>query len=330
MPGNKWTVEQLHGETSYWRACILLTAARLDLFEFIDARQKTAADFAAHYGGDPAGWEVYLNALCGMGLLRQRWRTYRNTAFSARHLDDIAAVRLWRRYDGLRQWSSLASALTSGKRPDQQVPFTTNRRQARELLNSLDLDARMIAPYLLKKLPLKRSRTLLDVGGGLGTYAVAFCRAYPDLEATVVEHPKVAPLLRRAVRKTDMAQKIRVIAADIEREPLPRGFDVALLSNVLHAHGPRENQSLLRKLHRSLNPSGRLIVRDVFMRRDRTVPQWGALFSVLLFLLSPRGRCYSLDEILRWLRAAGFAREKGPFRSSPLPFDPDSVLVARA
>src|SRR5918999_970594 len=156
MPGNKWSVEQLHGETSYWRACILLTAARLDLFEFIDARQKTAADFAAHYGGDPTGWEVYLNALCAMGLLRQRRRTYRNTAFSARHLDDIAAVRLWRRYDGLRQWSSLASALTSGKRPDQQVPFTTNRRQARELLNSLDLDARMIAPYLLKKLPLKR------------------------------------------------------------------------------------------------------------------------------------------------------------------------------
>jgi hypothetical protein len=87
---------------------------------------------------------------------------------------------------------------------------------------------------------------------------------------------------------------------------------------------------LLRKLHRSLNPRGRLIVRDVFMRRDQTAPQWGALFSVLLFLHSPRGRCYSLDEILRWLRAAGFAREKGPFRSSPLPFDPDSVLVARA
>jgi hypothetical protein len=72
-----------------------------------------------------------------------------------------------------------------------------------------------------------------------------------------------------------------------------------------------------------------VIVRDVFMRRDQTAPQWGALFSVLLFLHSPRGRCYSLDEILCWLR--GWVRgEKGPFRSSPLPFDPDSVLVARA
>ena len=330
MPGNKWTVEQLRADVSYWRACILLTAARLDLFEFIGARDKTPAGFAAHYGGATAGWETYLNALCAMGLLRERRRTYRNTVFSARHMDHNAALRLRPAYDGLRQWSSLASALTSGKRPEDQIPFTSNRRQARQLLNSLDLDARAIAPYLLKKLPLKRSRTLLDVGGGLGTYAIAFCRGYPDRTATVVEHPNVAPLVQRAIGKTDMAQRVLVVGADIEREPLPRGFDVALLSNVLHAHGARENQSLLRRVHRSLNPRGRLIVRDVFMRRDRTAPQWGALFSVLLFLQSPRGRCYSLDEILRWLRAAGFAREKGPFCSSPLPFDPDSVLVARA
>jgi hypothetical protein len=49
-----------------------------------------------------------------------------------------------------------------------------------------------------------------------------------------------------------------------------------------------------------------------------------------MFLHSPRGRCYSLDEILRWLREAGFSREKGPFRSNPLPFDTDFGLVANA
>jgi hypothetical protein len=41
-----------------------------------------------------------------------------------------------------------------------------------------------------------------------------------------------------------------------------------------------------------------------------------------------QGRCYALDEIVGWLRQAGFSRIKGPFRSSPLPFDPDSILIA--
>ena len=330
MPGKRWTVEQLQSESCYWRSCILLTAAHLDLFDFVGTHGKTSAALAVHYGGDPSGWEIFLNALCAMGLLRERRRTYRNSAFAAGYLRHDAAVRLWPGYDGLSRWSSLASALTSKKRPERQIPFSSDRNQARRLLDSLDLDAREIAPYLAKKLSLKQSRFLLDVGGGLGTYAIAFCRRYPDLEATVVEHPKIAPLARRAIRKADMAQRIRVVGIDIMRQPLPRGFDTALVSNVLHAHGARENRSLLRKLRRSLGPQGRLIVRDVFMRGDRTTPQWGALFSVLLFLHSPRGRCYALGEILRWLREAGFKREKGPFRSSRLSFDPDSILVARA
>lgn len=330
MPLRRWTVEQLHGESCYWRSCILLTAARLDLFEFIGATGKTPRALAAHFGGNPAGWEIFLNALCGMGLLRERRKRYLNTAFAARHLNHRAAVRLWPNYDALRKWSGLASALTSGKRPELQIPFLSNSKQAKQLLDSLDLDAREIAPYLLKRVPLKKSGGLLDVGGGLGAYSVAFCRRYPNLEATVVEHPKVVPLARRAVREAGMAQRIRVLGVDIVRQPLPQGFDIVLLSNVLHAHGADENGSLLRKIHQSLRPQGRLILRDVLMRGDGTAPEWGTLFSVLLFLHSPRGRCYSIDDILGWLRAAGFSRVKGPFRSSPLSFDPDSILIAGA
>jgi hypothetical protein len=37
---------------------------------------------------------------------------------------------------------------------------------------------------------------------------------------------------------------------------------------------------------------------------------------VLLFLQTPEGRCYGLDEIRAWLRQAGFSRISGPFRSS--------------
>jgi hypothetical protein len=70
------------------------------------------------------------------------------------------------------------------------------------------------------------------------------------------------------------------------------------------------------------------MVRDVLMNRAGTNPDWGALFSVALFLHTPNGRCYALDEVRGWLRAAGFSRIKGPFRSSPLAFDPDSVLIA--
>ena len=328
MPGKQWSLERLRTESSYWHSTILLTAAHLDLFAWIGNRERKARAFAAHFGGNWAAWEIFLNALCGMGLLRKRRGNYTNTRFAARHLNHGAAAWLLPSYDGLRKWTSLAPALIAGKRPIIHIPFSSDRRQAKRLLDSLDVDAKEIAPYLIDTLPLKDSRSLLDVGAGLGTYSLAFCRCYPRLQATIVEQPKIVPLARRAIREAGMAQRIRVVGLDVVRQPLPQGFDTVFASNILHSQGVDENRSLLLKFRNCLEPKGQLILRDVFMSRDRTAPAWGALFSVLLLLHTPAGRCYALDEILGWLREAGFSRVRGPFRSSLLSFDPDSVLVA--
>src|SRR5919106_1937762 len=138
----------------------------------------------------------------------------------------------------------------------------------------------------------------------------------------------VLPLPRHAVRNAQMRTRAQVIALDIVRDPLPRGFDLVLISNVLHGQGVRENRALLRSAYRGLNQGGRMILRDVLMGRARRGPEWGALFSVALFLHTPNGRCYALDEVRGWLRQAGFSGIQGPLRSSPLSFDPDSILIA--
>jgi SAM-dependent methyltransferase len=329
MASKQWTPEKLRSESSYWRSSLLITAAQLDLFGWLGKLERSPAAVAAHFGGNAQAWEMFLNALCGMGLLRKRAEKFSNTAFASRYLGCAEATVLLPNYDAWDVWGGLASSLTTGKRPKTQKPFVSDRGKAERLLRSLHLHAQQIAPYLIEKLPLTGCRTLLDVGGGLGTFAAAFCRHYPRLRATLVEHPNILPLARRALRDSGMARRVRVIGTDFLREALPRGFDTVFVSNVLHAHGVVENRSLLTQLHRCLNPGGHLILRDVFMGRDRTAPEWGALFSVSLLLHTPRGRCYALDEILQWLRQAGFTRIKGPFRSSPLPFDPDSILIAR-
>ena len=328
MPANAWNIRRLRSESSYWRSAILVTAAELDVFGWIGKQKKGPTSLAAHFGGNAAGWQIFLNALCGMGLLQKRSDKYVNSAFADRCLSRGGTTSLLPAYDAWNIWGGLASALRAGKRPAMQKPFVSNRDEAERLLHSLDVDAREIAAYLIEKLPLGRSRTLLDVGGGLGTFSVAFCRHYPNLQTTLIEHPRIVPLVRRAVAKAGMSKRVRIVGADFSRDTLPQGFDIVFVSNVLHAHGVAENYTLLHKLRRCLNPHGQLIVRDVFMNPQRTAPEWATLFSVLLLLHTPQGRCYALDEIRRWLRRAGFSRIRGPFRSSPLSFDPDSILIA--
>jgi precorrin-6B methylase 2 len=328
MRSREWNADRLRSDSSYWRACILIAAAHLDLFHWIGQRKKSAGAFAAHFGGRAAGWEIFLNALCGMGLLRKRLDEYANGTFAARCLTRGGAASLLPAYDAWNTWGGLATALITGKRPAVQKPFVSDRFKTERLLRSLAIDAREIAPHLIKQLPLRHAGELLDVGAGLGAFSLAFCRHYPRLRATIVEHPRVLPLARRAVAKAGMERRVQLVGADFGRDALPKGFDTVLLSNVLHAHSVSENHALLRKLRHCLNPRGQLIVRDVFMSRQRTAPEWGALFSVLLLLHTPQGRCYTLDEIRGWLRTAGFSQIQGPLRSSPLPFDPDSLLIA--
>jgi SAM-dependent methyltransferase len=330
MPGKTWTLERFRNEGSYRRSCILITAAHLDLFAWIGKGQKTAADLASHFGGKRDNWEIFLDALCGIGLLQKHGRKYANTRSSSPDLSRRGATFLLPEYDAWKIWGGLADVLLSAKRPTIQKPFFSSHSKANRLLRALDLDGQEIAPRLIQKLPLSRSETLLDIGGGLGAFSIAFCRHYPGLEATIIEHPRIVPLVQRAVIVAGLVKRVRVMGLDLARRPaLPRGFDTVFLSNIIHSRGVDENRSLLAEIRRCLEPKGQLIVRDVFMTRDRTAPEWAALFSISLLLHTPRGRCYTLDEILGWLRTAGFHRIRGPFRSSDLAFDPDAVLIAR-
>jgi precorrin-6B methylase 2 len=328
MPDKTWSLERLRSESNYWRSCILITAAHLELFAWIGKRPKHSTTLAAHFGGSPEAWEIFLNALCAMSLLHKRGGRYANTSFSARHLGSGRANFLLPEYDAWKIWGGLDAALITGKRPTTHIPFFSDENKAERLLRALDFDVKQIAPDLIPRLPLSPAKTLLDLGGGLGGLAIAFCRRYPHLQATIVEHPRTAPLARRAVRQAGLLKRVRVMGIDFTRQALPQGFDTVFVSNVLHSHGVDENRSLILKIRSCLNSKGHLILRDVFMDRHRTAPEWATLFSVSLLLHTPRGRCYSLDEILGWLRRSGFSDIKGPFRSSSVPFDPDSILIA--
>ncbi|HVO94036.1 MAG TPA: methyltransferase [Terriglobales bacterium] len=324
-----WNARRLRRRSNYWRSAILLTAAHLDVFTWFGSRRLKARAAAAHYGGEVDSWAIFLNALCSMGLLRRQRDRYFAAAITRRHLTGQARALLLPDYDAWSAWANLAGILTTAKRPPKQKPFATDRVQSARLLQALDVHARKIAPHVTRGLRLKETETLLDVGGGLGTFACVFCRRHPRLRATLVEHPNIAPLARRAVRAAGLAQRIRVVARDFTRENLPGGFDAVFVSNILHAHSAIENRVLLRQVHRSLNPGGQLILREVFMDREHLGPPWAALFSVALLLHTPHGRCYSREDIRAWLHDAGFSTIQALKRSSPLSFDPDGILIAR-
>jgi SAM-dependent methyltransferase len=146
---------------------------------------------------------------------------------------------------------------------------------------------------------------LLDVAGGSGIYACAIVAKHPHLQATVFEKPPVDGVARRAIEKRGFAERVSVHSGDMLAGELPTGFDLHLISNVLHDWDGPVVEKILAKSFRALSPGGMLIIHDAHLNETKSGPLPVAKYSALL-MHSTEGKCYSLTETRSYLTEAGF------------------------
>jgi SAM-dependent methyltransferase len=150
-------------------------------------------------------------------------------------------------------------------------------------------------------------RSLLDVGGGIGTYAQAHLDAHPRARATLVDRPAVIELAREHLRP--YTDRVELVAGDFDTmdwvDRPDRRYDVALLANLLHLHGRTRCQALIEHAVARLVPGGWLVVKDVRLDHPGPGPALALWFTLNMSLYTDRGRVYDVDTIAGWLGAAG-------------------------
>jgi cyclopropane fatty-acyl-phospholipid synthase-like methyltransferase len=181
------------------------------------------------------------------------------------------------------------------ERPDFAAQFTA----------AMDCRGVLLGPALAKKLDLAKYRALLDVAGGSGIYACAIVEHQPDLRASVFEKPPVDRIARECIAKRGFTDRVDVVAGDMFTDAWPTGFDVHLISNVLHDWEEPTARDLLAKSHAALPVGGLVVVHDAFINAEKTGPLHVAEYSALLMQIT-EGKCYSVGEMRGYLDAAGF------------------------
>jgi SAM-dependent methyltransferase len=179
---------------------------------------------------------------------------------------------------------------------------------AAQFTAAMDCRGVYLGQALAKKVDCRGKERLLDIAGGSGVYACALTAHHPHLTGAVFEKPPVDRIARESIHKYGAGDRVEVIAGDMFREPLPGGFDLHLISNVLHDWDAAEVRALLQKSHDALEPNGSLIVHDAFINDRKTGPLPVAQYSVLL-MHSTEGKCYSLGEMRRFFSETGFEWE---------------------
>lgn len=294
----------------YWETKILLTGVKLDLFTALGEKERSAADVARKIGADGRALELVMNALAAIGLLTKQAGLFANAEIARSHL-----VKTSPQYVGhllllhdaeWDNWGRLEETVKRGCSPVTGHVFRNDPELAANVLAVLHRIGQQSGPALAKRLALHEARTLLDLGGGAGTNAIAFCQVYPSLQATIFDLPKTLEIADRLVKESGLEARIARLPGDFNADPLGGPYDVILMSDVLHYQGPDANAALVKKAFGHLQPRGRLLIKDRFLDAAGTGPAWVTAFAVHILLNTEQGRCYTVGDAMGWMTAAGF------------------------
>jgi len=292
--------------------------AHLDFFTWLADHPSTPGAIAVHFGLHTRPTDVLLTLCTAMGLITQSGGVFHLTLRAREHLTAGSRYHLGPYYAALRdrpQTLDMLKVLKTGKpanwgsydasawaksmeRPDFAEQFTA----------AMDCRGVYLGQALTKKVDLSGRQRLLDIAGGSGIYACAFAARNPSLSAAVFERPPVDRIAREAIARQGGSDRVEVIAGDMFAVSLPTGFDVHLISNVLHDWDENVVQQLLAKSFAALEPGGLLIVHDEHLNSDKTGPLPVAQYSALL-MHSTEGKCYSVGEMRSYFATVGFEWE---------------------
>ena len=296
----------------YWETKILLTAVKLDLFSALKDQSLTVIQIAGARNLNLKALELVLNALVAMRVLIKENTLYMNTPVAGRHLvqssPDYVGHLLLLHDAEWDHWGQLEQAVRTGRSPVTQHVFETNPSLGANVLTVLDRIGRGSGPGLAKRLQLNEAKRMLDIGGGAGTNAIAFCREYPGLAATVFDLPQTLMVAQQCVRDAGLSDRIQFQAGNFHEDSFEGSYDVALMSDILHYQDGKMNAALVEKVYRCLNEGGRLIIKDRFLETSGTSPAWTTAFAVHILVNTEKGECFTIKETHRWMEQAGFRR----------------------
>ncbi|MGE3154493.1 MAG: cyclopropane-fatty-acyl-phospholipid synthase family protein [Nitrospiraceae bacterium] len=300
--------------TEYRLPRLILTALELDLFTHIGTGIWSIPELAKQVSASERGLRILCRNLASAGLLIKKGDRYRNSRVGAVELNAKspqyrqAYLELLR--EGWATWSRLTEAVRTGREvdPDTSPDDPVYRRQFTWAMHYRSVDT---APRVAAHVPLKGVKTLLDLGGGPGTYALEFLARQARLRATLCDRAPALEVAREIAATHKGGARLSYLPLNFMEAEVPGQYDVIWYSNVLHIYSPEENQALFKRLVPALNPGGRLIIQDAFLLdREGLRPTEANLFAGTMLLCTEQGDTYSLSETAGWLRQAGFRRIK--------------------
>ncbi|MHC4224774.1 MAG: methyltransferase [Planctomycetota bacterium] len=307
----QWSAEEiLKLARGYQGACVLAAAVDLDLFEALGEDKVDVRGIASRIHGDLRGTTILLDALAALDLLAKNEDHYsvppslRPLLVPGKSRSVLAMAQ--HQANCLRRWARLAETVRAGRSPEGTPSVRGEEGDREAFIEAMDVINRDSAEWLIGEIMPVPFTHVLDVGGGSGTWTIAWLSANPGARATLFDLPEVIPAAEQRISGAGLGDRTQIIPGDFYVDPLPKGADLAWVSAIVHQNSRAQNRDLFAKAHAALEPGGRILIRDIVMDESRTSPAGGALFAVNMLVGTSGGGTFTFAELKEDLEASGF------------------------
>ena len=295
---------------------ILLASVELGLLEILRSGPRTTVALSERLGLAPDRAQRLIDAAVALNLLQPRGRGRVGLgALGAMLLGNPAVLAMIRHhrllYSDLADPVALLRDLPTGTALGDYWAYARNGDPAQlgaqhtggysELMAATQP---LIAAQVLDAYPLHRHRSLLDIGGGLGEFALAAARRTPRLQCRVFDLPAMAAGAQARFEAAGFGDRIQAIGGNFLSDPLPGGADVISLVRVLHDHDDPAVRQLLRAVRAALAPGGTLLIAEPMI--DRATQRVGEAYFGFYLLAMGQGHARTPAQLASLLAETGF------------------------
>jgi hypothetical protein len=305
--------------TGFWASKVLLSAVELGVFGALAAEPLDADTLRLRLGIHERSARDFFDALVAAGLLeRDATGRYGNGQEAARFLDPAqpsyigGAIEMFNtRLYGY--WGSLTEGLRTGEPQNEAkhggdlfANLYADPAALEGFLRAMTGFSLPVAEALATAFPWQAVSSAVDIGAAQGCLPVQLALAHPHLTAAGFDLPEVGPVFSRYIVQHGLEERVRFIAGDFFRDPLPRA-DVLTMGMILHDWDLPTKRMLIGKAHAALPAGGSLIVCEMLIDNERRRHLPGLLMSLNMLIETRGGFDFTAADCAGWMRESGFS-----------------------
>ncbi|HUE84480.1 MAG TPA: methyltransferase [Vicinamibacterales bacterium] len=295
------------------KARMIMAGVRLGIFEALAQESHTHQTLAVTLKLDASCLDLLLRSLVYAGYLELHGERYALSSLAkdtmitgARH--DLTGFAQWH-YTHWKFIDHLEELMRTGVGVDFHATMTDPEAWGHYQKAMLEI-ARFDAPILARHVPVRKGATrLLDVAGGHGLLGATIARRHSPMHATVIDLPAAIEHARSLAQHEGHADIVEHRPGDLMTGDFGTGWDVVLLSNILHHLTPQLVRSVVARVHDALTIGGTVAIWELERPARSKRPSEGDGVA-LFFRLISSAAAYSGEEYKGWLEDAGFTHTK--------------------